>query len=1319
MRRALLVLVTLLLVITLSSSAASDSIDTEIKKVTNYAEDYETGNINYAKLSVYISASREKLNEALGAVGREEGGLLKQEQLRPVLGKPTKETDWVWVEKEERETRIDEPVPVWEKIIFDGNKIQIRLNAYPSMFKKDGQESLIYRLHFSTEFKKPKEQLDIQEKISKVKKLAEAFDADVTLENAEALAKASVNVERAFESFFRQVGDECKDVMKDLFGSENQRKTEKLLVRQADFYVGKNYVVPLRLEMCDDCEGSWINLDFWIEGRGPGFKPPKEISSETVPNEVFESYSDSDFENEITKTLEDAKSLLESGDYVAALLLKARLSQLNDMWNRKSGDVWREVDKLFEEKRKSLEQSQNQEQYWWIELDQEKKQKERALRKEKYEERKEFYTSLLSDYETKDFQFTQINFEKRLVEKFKVFGKEICNNNEDDNKNDKVDCDDEQCAGKICGQQSIAVLEGNETKEVLKNLYCIASTCQLKEEIVEPAAVICGNHICEANETNETCAEDCTQCRVYEAINCSGKVIFGGVDESNCPLEPICLNETNVCEISEDCGQPLCGKAECIENTCKVTGLEACKEAECADGEEKSKDCESGEKIIVAACVDSAWKETGAECEVAEANITSCEEYCVAQPHIMCEGEWRISGIYPDCVCDFVCSAEEASDECAVREDCGNPNDVCSNGRCTAIPEAAPEQPVEEAPSEELIQEPAPEEQVPQPSEEQPLQQEEQQAQPQEQQQIIEEQGPTITGQMFRVMKLDINTFTGLVAAAFGFKVSEAGEEPQVEEQQSAPEEPSQPEEQEPEQPSEEQQEQQPGEEQQQEDEAQREADEREEREEQEERERQEEKERRQREQEERERREEEDKQRCKENCARACSDRLIAPCVGRCVWESPCEGMSCVSEQIKTCEDSCSKGKDTKPCESECYDKCVKGEEWQPPESEEENKHEAGVFKVGGQCRTSQQKTEGFIYFDGWGEPFEKMRPLKIKYYEGGEADWCKSDLENLKKQRTEFEKSFNQEFAEWFFEKYLANSAEDWEQHVSGIFELFWRDVDISREMAFRLNCLNIKELPAHNLISIKYETDYGKLEFWEEVKTVRLPGLEEETQVISPYMKIWIFPPKSFIIHELKQSMKKHEFPGSPEEKTDRKNEEGPTAEEKIEIRKDANFMKKVKDFGERYGGTADVVIQFKDYETNAVAFNLYAQVSEADILKVVPMLPAEVPQEDVRMELDFAKLYDLIYTSEKEMSGERIENPPWDKKEQPIQKVKEVFNGIKMYFKVRDMISSAKIYPASEEGTARSMLNAFFVMMMKKGMGGEEKQQEKQQEKLSQE
>ena len=102
----------------------------------------------------------------------------------------------------------------------------------------------------------------------------------------------------------------------------------------------------------------------------------------------------------------------------------------------------------------------------------------------------------------------------------------------------------------------------------------------------------------------------------------------------------------------------------------------------------------------------------------------------------------------------------------------------------------------------------------------------------------------------------------------------------------------------------------------------------------------------------------------------------------------------------------------------------------------------------------------------------------------------------------------------------------------------------------------------------------------------------------------------------------------------------------------------------------------------------------------------MLPEEVGEKDVTAEIDFEKIYELIYAQEKEMRGEQTESPPLDKKMQPIQGVKNMVNGAKMYFKVRSIMNSATFTPAESEGDMKKLFKKFFSMMGKEdGPGGE--------------
>lgn len=191
MKRGLRFGIVITIVLLLSGVFAVSDVDSEMQKITHYAEEYETGNINYVKLLVYISESKQNLNEILGATEKDIGGVLKQEKIKEILGESIEETKWVWVEGEEQDKKLDYSVPIWKKIIFDGKKIQITLDAFPSIFSKKQIEQLddkkqqensvkegelVYRLNFWIEFKRQEEQLDIGGKINEIKNLAESFN---------------------------------------------------------------------------------------------------------------------------------------------------------------------------------------------------------------------------------------------------------------------------------------------------------------------------------------------------------------------------------------------------------------------------------------------------------------------------------------------------------------------------------------------------------------------------------------------------------------------------------------------------------------------------------------------------------------------------------------------------------------------------------------------------------------------------------------------------------------------------------------------------------------------------------------------------------------------------------------------------------------------------------------------------------------------------------------------------------------------------------------------------------------------------------------
>jgi len=351
-------LILFLAVILFLPFVSSGSIDSEIQKITYYAEDYETGNINYVQLLMYTSSVREEMNNLLGASEKEFGGILKQQQIQSVLGEPNERTKWVWGEGLEYELKLDSDVPVWRKIIFDGKKIQIRLNAHPSIFVKQNfnfkteeekeefkrqgpawtnkeqftADDVIYRLNIEISFKKSQDQLDIKGRINEIQTLAENFNSDSSSENAEKLAKAGVDAEKLFWNYFEQSSGNCENLMSSIFGSENKRETQNLLVQEIDFYSGENFQATARLEMCDDCENNnWINLDMWLDTKGK-IKLPEDTKGieEQYSKEKYQSMSNEEFQLKIAELLDQIKLSLDKKDFNIVLSLTNELRTLNN-----------------------------------------------------------------------------------------------------------------------------------------------------------------------------------------------------------------------------------------------------------------------------------------------------------------------------------------------------------------------------------------------------------------------------------------------------------------------------------------------------------------------------------------------------------------------------------------------------------------------------------------------------------------------------------------------------------------------------------------------------------------------------------------------------------------------------------------------------------------------------------------------------------------------------------------------------------------------------------------------------------------------------
>src|SRR3989344_5854428 len=250
MKKELIFLIFVSILFLSASLASSRSIDSSIAKLTNAVEQYEIGNLNYAQLIVYMSSLSKDLAEEIGAVSEDHDPTLKQEQLEKALGAPTEETKWVWVEESEQEKKLENAVPAWGKIIFDGKKTQIYLSARPHIKRGDSENNVVYRLNTDINFKSDEDEIDIKSEIEKMKSLAQEYSSNPTKESLENLAEESTNIEKAFNENPYKSGEKCENQMNDLFGSENKRETQEIISQHITFFEGDDFEAYIGLEMC-------------------------------------------------------------------------------------------------------------------------------------------------------------------------------------------------------------------------------------------------------------------------------------------------------------------------------------------------------------------------------------------------------------------------------------------------------------------------------------------------------------------------------------------------------------------------------------------------------------------------------------------------------------------------------------------------------------------------------------------------------------------------------------------------------------------------------------------------------------------------------------------------------------------------------------------------------------------------------------------------------------------------------------------------------------------------------------------------------------
>ena len=333
----------------------------------------------------------------------------------------------------------------------------------------------------------------------------------------------------------------------------------------------------------------------------------------------------------------------------------------------------------------------------------------------------------------------------------------------------------------------------------------------------------------------------------------------------------------------------------------------------------------------------------------------------------------------------------------------------------------------------------------------------------------------------------------------------------------------------------------------------------------------------------------------------------------------------------------------------------------------------DTAVVSFSGGCNTKATgTTETYLHFDMWGRDMEKLHEMRNKIEIDFGSDWCEREQEGLLKQRKELENSFNQEFLKWFFEDYVASEPAEWEKHVSGIFHSYWQFVDNARELHRTAECMKNYELDV-NLIELEYKSEFGEMHFWEEIRQ------HEGNDIITPFMQIWVFPTKEFIKETFITSMEEGKLPG-PDDK-----EKGPSPKEIEKIKKDEKMMGRIQKLSDKYGGSADFLIEVQDKKETV--YRVLLSINPDDIFKLEVLSQSYTQEADINVVVDFNFLYDSIKDVE---MGSHLETPPWA--EQKTGFVKDIMEKGKIFTKISGAVITGKIKvsPITQAPTVLNLL-----------------------------
>ena len=1317
MKRIVTAFILALFVVGVASSATDtalvQSVRDKIDEVQGYAQQFENGDINYLQLRVYTSYIRESVNRMLGnkhfEMSKEEEFYegLTEEDVESIFGEPTDQTRWVWVENKHESVMLDEPIPRWEETIYDGTLIKITINAWPHMLEfSDGSIVNYYHVGFDVRFK---QQFSVD-----FSAMMDTLNTSISsyLETGvgkEEVIDLMVSYEQTLMTYLEENKGDCKEIMGEWFSASEYVGQEKTVTWEATVYRGTNLNMMVHVNTCPECDWPWVHLNAWPEFFGPMFM--EETMFVEPDRESYRGMTVQQLYSELESAIADIVSVagtLDAGESADFEQLNMRVMAINDVLN----------EKLYERTNEDARQDKFRERMNHLESV--------LLR----------YTSSIFKEERRNSRYERIFIKNETLHEDRwcrhtndiycepgygcydatcvstFGGAEGCANSIDDDTDGKIDCEDPDCEDNdncLCERSNCLMWPNREchiitgtlrsggditkisaTKDE-NNLYLMM---QMKQ-MTNPTDVSYHFHVWNQElQKGYGLSYDSEGMWMWSDIegdvDTTGiQVATGNIIEVKIPFSKIgdsnnfwidgstTDRETWVNLDHTDRGLAL----ETRHGSVTVDGMfldwEGIPASNDRRDDMKTKDAHCWCKEGWSDC-DWDW-ENG--CESNQPCAWEIEHGCGWNQHMeqgecFCDEGWFDCDFDGNCESEGGCSEVESSyneevtyvcngvestvpcdqrtQECGMNQfldemdglcycikgfyDCNSDGDCLDTKACNMILETCDNGYDDDA---DNLADCADLQDCPDGSSclggacvegecvgYEVIYEEVPEPEPPTEPPTNEtEQGGGLTGAaVIPYLKFalegcssDQDCGPGMVCDIFsGECFCEWGYFD------------------------------------------------------------------------------------CNNDRSDGC-ESTDATCGGR---FDPCAEQHCKEHQ--TCnpmygfcecdqgwndcdgdwENGCDSTSQCVPCQTDAdcaTDRCsVWGDDTIHQfgcYADSSWYEESGRIQVEGSCEVkSSGEIHGWIHIGGWGETYNEL--FREKEMKRSGMDWCEKELNSSITERMLIQGSLDSVFMSWFFNDFVSSDPDQWQTHIGGIFETYWRLVDNTMRVASALECLGISEWPSeYQLISVSYDSPYGSIEIWEEWVTTdffsrEFGGNTGSRRVPTPYMKAWIFPPKEVFKQEIHK--------GPPE------GEEGPTPAEVQEMQNNTAVMDTINMISSWFGGSADFL--FNVVDGDEVVFQALMTINP-EVIMQMNMDPGSVTP-DLVMTASYDWFYDMVLTMEREFRGDTIESPPWDHREQGF--------GLKEFNTMNTMFS--KIFYAIRVGeiTVTPMEYTFFLLQAMQGL-----------------